>query len=82
MMLASSWGAITLQRCNIPQGCGPGASPGEDLPRGVGGPQGLQDSEGVCGRGAARQAPSKGDLALRAHTSDGPHQAPTPSRCP
>lgn len=26
-MLAGSWGAVTLQRCSIPQGCGPWGLP-------------------------------------------------------
>lgn len=70
-MLAGSWGAVTLQRCSIPQGCGPWG-----LPRGRTCPgewavvapppprSGLQDSEGCMdweprgGRGSFPGAPA------------------------
>lgn len=47
-MVASSLGAATLQRCGIPQGCGPG------LPGGPGGRRGpLDPGVAAWGRGAS-----------------------------
>ena len=94
-MLAASWGAITLQRCGIPQGYGlgaPGGGPGTKVGRTWPGQWGgvLHDAEGarggpgaLCGVGPPFLGPQAD--ARQAHSEGGfgfrAHTSDGPHQC-